>query len=338
MFVTDMGSTCRRGAWLVSAVLCFACSAEGFVGSAGALRGSVRVASAGAGVSLRPVVARAGRIGAAAVRLSAAAGSEAGTKVNVREQMHPTIGKLANILEETMKEKLDLEPYVDRDAMDMMYVEGEDFIDGQRCVIQNSMWQSPEFRKIHIECAIFLNSKGERSGLDILHAVLFPRYGSVGPEVPMFGCDLVAMKGSISAAICDLSPMTKEKKVPADYREAFEKRVGDLAKYATPRDVPEFGQSIFGDKCVFVRPADAAENEQFLKMCKEIMSLHCDLASTRVGVPLSEEQKEEAFEAQTYYCSQQSKNDKTTRILQQAFGNEWTDRYMKNILFDAPKK
>lgn len=31
----------------------------------------------------------------------------------------------------------------------------------RRCVIQNKMWQSPEFRKIHIELAYFVNTQGE---------------------------------------------------------------------------------------------------------------------------------------------------------------------------------
>jgi hypothetical protein len=32
---------------------------------------------------------------------------------------------------------------------------------GDRCVIQNSVWRSKAFRKIHIELATFFNKNGE---------------------------------------------------------------------------------------------------------------------------------------------------------------------------------
>ena len=38
---------------------------------------------------------------------------------------------------------------------------------------------------------------------------------------------------------------------------------------------------------------------------------------------------------QSYYCEQQQKNDKTRRVLEKAFGPEWTDRYMSTMLFDC---
>ena len=45
---------------------------------------------------------------------------------------------------------------------------------------------------------------------------------------------------------------------------------------------------------------------------------------------------QEAVEGQTFYCNKQSENDKTKRILIQAFGEEWTERYMSEVLFDVP--
>jgi phycocyanobilin:ferredoxin oxidoreductase len=41
-------------------------------------------------------------------------------------------------------------------------------------------------------------------------------------------------------------------------------------------------------------------------------------------------------EGQRYYCNQQQQNDKTRRVLEKAFGKEWTEIYMNTVLFDLP--
>lgn len=133
-------------------------------------------------------------------------------------------------------------------------------------------------------------------------------------------------------------PASQAKKLPADYCAEFDRRVSSIAaQFKQPRDIPEFGTHIFSDRCCFVRPADASENELFVELCREVMSVHCDLAPKRVGKSLTQAEKDEAFEGQVFYCEKQRKNDKTTGILKQSFGVDWTERYMNHILFDAPQ-
>lgn len=55
-------------------------------------------------------------------------------RVNVKEQLHPTICKLAETIEEVITAKLKLEPFEDERAKEMMYVEGETYVDG-RCAL-----------------------------------------------------------------------------------------------------------------------------------------------------------------------------------------------------------
>jgi len=73
----------------------------------------------------------------------------------------------------------------------------------------------------------------QSTGLDVLHCVVFPDPAAVGRDVPMFGCDLVAVKGQITAAIVDLSPVTKEKVLADDYVAEFDRRAAPLR---TPPD------------------------------------------------------------------------------------------------------
>ena len=116
----------------------------------------------------------------------------------LREQQHPPIRDLANCIETVWRENLDLSPYQVPEDLD--YVEGA--LEGERLVIENHCYSTPQFRKLHLDLAKV------GSGLDILHCVMFPNteYG-----IPIFGTDLVGGRGSISAAIVNLSPVHPER-------------------------------------------------------------------------------------------------------------------------------
>jgi phycocyanobilin:ferredoxin oxidoreductase len=42
------------------------------------------------------------------------------------------------------------------------------------------------------------------------------------------------------------------------------------------------------------------------------------------------------YHGQVSYCQQQKRNDKTRRVLEKAFGTDWADRYIEQLLFDEP--
>mmetsp|Transcript_39704 Transcript_39704/g.97590 ORF Transcript_39704/g.97590 Transcript_39704/m.97590 type:complete len:338 (+) Transcript_39704:83-1096(+) len=253
---------------------------------------------------------------------------------SVRNSLYPMMKDLADGIDRVLGEKLELSPF--QLPEDMQTVEG--MMESGRCVIENSAYQSPEFRKIHMELATFFNPAGQSTGLDILHCVLFPRSADVGPSVPMFGCDIVCVKGQITAAIVDLSPVAADKKLPSDYVEEVRRRAGKLLEFSQPRDIPEFGTHIFSKElCTFVRPSTPEEETQFVELCLEVLRVHCELSGKRFkdgGV--DDSMALEAVQGQTFYCDKQSENDKTRRILESAFGKEWSDRYMTTVLFDKP--
>lgn len=245
------------------------------------------------------------------------------SSVSLRQQQHPLIRQLADLIESLWQRHLDLSPYDLPEGLG--YVEGR--LEGEKLVIENRCYQTPQFRKLHLELA--------RVGttLDILHCVMFPR-----PEyaLPMFGTDLVGGRGQISAAIADLSPVSGRNGVeargqlPAAYQTALS-NLPPLA-FSQPRELPEWGD-IFSEFCLFVRPGNPEEEALFLQRVGDFLEIHCQAAGS--AQPSSEAETAANLAGQRYYCTKQQQNDKTRRVLEKAFGVNWAEQYLTTVLFDT---
>ncbi len=238
---------------------------------------------------------------------------------SLRQEQHPLIRQLAELILEYWHQYLDLSAYSLPEGLG--YVEGK--LEGEKLRIENRCYQTPQFRKMHLELAKV------GANLDILHCVMFPR-----PEypLPMFGCDIVAGKGGISAAIADLSPTSPEKTLSQAYRNALSTLPN--SQFSQPRELPPWAD-IFSEFCLFIRPQTLQEEQDFLEQVKSFLSVHCQQALK--AQPLSPQQQKLYLEGQNYYCTKQQKNDKTRRVLEKAFGPDWAEHYMKSVLFDVPE-
>lgn len=237
---------------------------------------------------------------------------------SLRKHQHSLICRLADGIEDVWRQHLELSPYVVPE--DLGYIEGN--LEGERLTIENHCYQTPQFRKLHLELAQV------GSGLDILHCVMFPR-----PEytLPIFGTDLVgSLRGGISAAIADLSPIRSDRTLPDRYQQGLTGL--PTFPFSQPRDLPAWG-NIFSDFCLFVRPASVQEEDQFLDRVQALLTLHCQIASTEMPLT-SHLDIHHVLAGQQNYCIKQQQNDKTRRVLEKSFGTEWTDRYMNTMLFD----
>jgi phycocyanobilin:ferredoxin oxidoreductase len=237
--------------------------------------------------------------------------------MSLRERQYPLIGQLADRIEQTWQEQLDLSPY--QIPHDLGYVEGS--LEGERLVIENKCHQTPQFRKLHLELA----QVGKN--LDILHCVMFPYPDR---DLPIFGADIVCGRGAVSAAIVDLSPVNRNRSLPVSYQLPL--RGLKTPSFAHVRDLPEWGD-IFSDYCLFVRPTDADEEAAFVEYVLSILKIHCQVASQTHPTPVTAEIARISA-GQKYYCDRQQQNDKTRRVLEKSFGVEWADRYMTTMLFD----
>lgn len=238
---------------------------------------------------------------------------------SIRHQQHSLIRRLADVIERVWTQTLDLSPY--QLPADLGYVEGR--LEGETLVIENRCYQTPQFRKLHLELARVGQS------LDILHCVMFPRPSY---DLPLFGCDLVGGRGQISAAIVDLSPVRADHQLPSGYQKAL--AALPQPDFAQMRSLPPWGD-IFSPFCLFIRPSDAAEETRFLERVETYLQIHCSQAVTTPATPA---QRDTILAGQQHYCQQQRQNDKTRRVLEKAFGEQWAERYMTKVLFDLPER
>ena len=142
---------------------------------------------------------------------------------SLREQQNPLVCQLADTIEAVWQRHLNLEPYYL--PAELGYVEGR--LEGEKLTIENKCYQTPQFRKLHLELA----SIGPK--LDILHCVMFPR---ISYPLPIFGTDLVGARGQISAAVVDLSPLSLERKLPEVYN--YQLQTLPIKEFSHPRQLP----------------------------------------------------------------------------------------------------
>ena len=238
---------------------------------------------------------------------------------SLRQEQHPLIHRLAERIINYWHKYLDLSTYSLPEGLG--YVEGK--LEGERLRIENRCYQTSQFRKMHLELAKVGNN------LDILHCVMFPNSSY---PLPVFGCDIVAGRGGVSAAIADLSPTSPEKTLPDLYVSSLAKL--PKAEFSEVRELPAWAD-IFSDWCLFVRPHTAEEEQNFLDLASGYLRIHCQQATD--STLLSPSQQSLYLARQQYYCVKQRQNDKTRRVLEKAFGSEWADNYMTSVLFDVPE-
>jgi phycocyanobilin:ferredoxin oxidoreductase len=195
-------------------------------------------------------------------------------------------------------------------------------LDGEDLFIRNELRCSRGLRKLHLETARL------GAGLQILHCVFFPdpRY-----DLPVFGSDIVAGRGVVSAAIVDLSPVTAQ--LPA----AVEVPLAALPqrRFSQERELPDWG-TIFSPYVRFVRPADAEEEQHFIAVVVEFLEVLAQATRTAEAQAIDHPDTVKRYEGQLSYCQQQKRNDKTRRVLEKAFNPQWADRYIEELLFDDP--
>lgn len=236
---------------------------------------------------------------------------------SLQEQQNPLVCQLAKTIEAVWQRYLNLKPYYL--PTELGYVEG--CLEGEKLTIKNKCYQTSQFRKLHIELATI------GPNLDILHCVMFPR---ISYPLPIFGTDLVGARGKISAAVVDISPLSQDRKLPEAYN--YQLQTLPIKEFSHPRQLPEWGE-IFSEFCLFIRPINLEEEQKFLSIVESYLKIHCLQAIAQK--PVCAEQQFEILKAQRHYCTQQRQNDKTRRVLEKAFGREWTDYYLTTVLFDS---
>jgi phycocyanobilin:ferredoxin oxidoreductase len=191
--------------------------------------------------------------------------------------------------------------------------------DEEEVYIENYVWETEKFRKIHLEVAQM------KSGLDILHTNMYPRYEY---DLPIFGADIVASSKSVGAAIVDISSIKEDRSLPESYK------ILDIVsdrEFEKDKKMPEWGD-VFSEYCVFVSPTEEEYNK-FVNIAFTYLNYHC--AISNITKPVGNVQ--ENYEGHKHYCEKQRKNNKTRGVLKSIFGDEFADKYISEMLFDYPE-
>ncbi|MFM7463929.1 MAG: phycocyanobilin:ferredoxin oxidoreductase [Cyanobium sp.] len=232
--------------------------------------------------------------------------------------VHPLVDALASRIRELRQQLPDLEPLAVDPALEA--ISGS--LDGEQLSIRNELHRSRGLRKLHLETARL------GAGLQILHCVHFPdpRY-----DLPVFGADIVAGRGVVSAAIVDLSPVTPA--LPSEIAAALAER--PRAPFCEVRELPPWG-SIFSPHVLFVRPRTPEEEGWFVEEVAAFLELLGRASATVQPQAWDDATTLARWEGQLRYCQQQKQNDKTRRVLEKAFNPEWANTYIETLLFDDP--
>jgi len=190
---------------------------------------------------------------------------------------------------------------------------------GKELFIENEFHKAKGFRKLHIEVAQFSKN------LNILHCVFFP---DPKFDIPIFGMDLVKINEVVSAAIVDLSPVSKNQ---GTKYEKFLSEV-DKSSFSSMRKIPKWG-GIFSKNVFFASLKSKSEKNDFCRVVNKYLSILVRL-SKEAKPEFNEEIIKERIDFQKKYCVQQMKNEKTSMVLLKYFDEKWVNNYIKTVLFD----
>jgi phycocyanobilin:ferredoxin oxidoreductase len=232
--------------------------------------------------------------------------------------IHPLVDALAERIRLCRNALPDLAPL----AIDPELEAISGSLDGDALFIRNEVHRCRGLRKLHLETARL------GAGLQILHCVFFP---DPRHDLPVFGADIVAGRGGVSAAIVDLSPVGET--LPEAIAEALAGR--DRPAFAQVRELPPWG-SIFSPHVLFVRPESEAEERGFVEEVATFLGVLAAAAASSPSQAPDDPATVARWRGQLRYCKQQKQNDKTRRVLEKAFNPQWADRYIEDLLFDDP--
>ena len=191
--------------------------------------------------------------------------------------------------------------------------------EGKELYIENEFHKAKGFRKLHIEVAEFSEN------LKILHCVFFPEPNY---DIPIFGMDLVKINDLVSAAIVDLSPVSKNQ------NKEYENLLSQIDKkgFGFEREIPKWG-NIFSKNVFFASLKNENEKNTFCKIVDQYLSILIEV-SKKTQPDSEHEIIQERINYQKNYCTQQMKNEKTSMVLLKYFNQKWVDKYIEKVLFD----
>jgi len=184
----------------------------------------------------------------------------------------------------------------------------------------NRTWQSPSFRRAHLDV---VDARKEK-GLWMMHVCVFPHLGS---KAPIYGFDVIAGKNKMTGAFLDFSPtVDPDNQLITDFAEL----TSDL-KWKRERELPEWAQKIFTEH--MVAAGNVREMDEILQVKKVAIKTLVHYVA-RVGEYNNQANIAPTALAQNRYAKYQKQNPHTPRVMKSlGLDENDVDLFIKECLF-----
>ncbi|GMH37134.1 hypothetical protein BSKO_05007 [Bryopsis sp. KO-2023] len=202
-----------------------------------------------------------------------------------------------------------------------------------RMIIENRFYESTKFRKIDIELA------RRQDKLQVLHCIMVPR---IKYDLPIFACDMVGA-GRVNFAAVDLTPSSLSAKLP----EALDLRItermnSDPSKSwlepppkspeSKQKRLPEWFAEMSSDRMRMMAPKDKNDIEKFSDYALMLLEVYLEFVCEAEEAP--EDRLGDIKAAHKRFFHNNLQNIKTRAALKSCFGEEFTEYYMSEVMFD----
>jgi len=195
--------------------------------------------------------------------------------------------------------------------------------DYPRLQIENRVYISRVFRKIHIEVA------ARQDGLQLVHLAMFPRTQFC---LPILIIDLDLNQNGAYYGFADSTSVQFNRSLPVVYSNTV-RQIQSCYNYSF--SFHKWGKNIFSPLCINAKLSSVSEVNCFIEYICSFLRLHLEVARFMKSVNFGEQGMiEEIFVCQRHFCEHHHKDKKTSVFLANSFGKIKAAKYIREFMFD----
>jgi phycocyanobilin:ferredoxin oxidoreductase len=184
----------------------------------------------------------------------------------------------------------------------------------------NRVWESPYFRRAHVDVVDVRESKG----LWMMHVCVFPHTTS---DAPIFGFDVVAGKNKMTGAFHDFSPTIND---DHEMMHHFAKTASEL-NWKRERELPDWGKAIFSDSMIAagnVKEADEIDQLAY------VVNTNLEYYLSGLQMFMNTGDETMTTKAHNRYAYYQKQNPHTPRVMKSlGLSDEDVESFIEECLF-----
>jgi len=198
--------------------------------------------------------------------------------------------------------------------------------DRPRLQIENRIYTSRVFRKIHIGVAV------KENGHQVINFIMYPR-----PQffLPILYMDIAVNQNDVLEAIVEIHSVRMDKTLPKVYLSEIKSIQNNISN---SNSLPKWGQTTSSPVYINVKLTDSSEFNDFINYLSTLSRLHLEIAYLLKPIPPTESGRIEEIAYRHYrFCEKSTKNENTLGFIASSFGKVKAEKYMRNFMFDVTR-